>query len=120
MREAPTLYLITGKLTVRMSSQEALYFAEVLLNFLLIVLFYFYLSECVNHSGMILMTEGVTNVLKREICVFSGQIHGQLSRIRINTVLSFREEITHGNIEIPGRGGHNIFEVDIASIFVCD
>ena len=101
-----------------MSTQEALYFTEVLLNFLFVVLFYFDLSECVNHSGMILMTEGVTNLFKREIRVFSGQIHGQLSRIRVDTVLSFGEEITHGNIEIPGRGGHNIFEVDIASILV--
>jgi len=53
-----------------MSNQETLYFTKVLLNFLFVVLLYFDLSERVNHSGMILMTEGLTNLLKERSVYF--------------------------------------------------
>ena len=118
MHKTPKSSPLTGILVVKMSTQETLYFTEVLLNSLFVILFCFDLSERVNHSGMILMTEGLTNLFKREIRVFSGQIHGQVSGIRIDAVLSFGEEIAHGNIEIPGRGRHNVFKVDLGSVLV--
>jgi len=118
IHKTPRSSPLTGILVVKMSTQEALDLTEIPLNFLLLILLLFYLSECVDHSGMILMTEGLTNILKRKIRVFSSQIHSQLSRIRVNTVLLFRKEVAHGDIEVPSCRGHNVFEVDLASILV--
>ena len=76
---------------MKMLPKKALNLRQVLLNLLVLVLFFFDLSERIDHRGMILVVKETPDVLKGKICVFSSEIHRQLSRIRIHTVLLMGE-----------------------------